>query len=92
VTATTRPEKRPTSSSSDLTDAVRCGHPATGACKRIVRQLNDRRIDVVQAAATLPNISAKQRVGTRPSRVTEMTTERAGGQYLPGPLAVSRQR
>jgi hypothetical protein len=46
-----------------LTDAVRFEHHVTEAYKSIVRQPYDRRADVVQAAATVPNISAKHEGG-----------------------------
>lgn len=46
-----------------LADAVRFEHHVTEACKSIVRQPYDRRADVVQAAATVPNISAKHEGG-----------------------------
>jgi len=42
-----------------LTDAVRFEHHVTEAYKSIVRQPYDRLTDVVEAAATVPNISAK---------------------------------
>jgi hypothetical protein len=47
----------------ELTDAVRFEHHVTEAFKSIVRQPYDRRTDVVQAATTLPNISAKHEGG-----------------------------
>jgi hypothetical protein len=46
-----------------LTDAVRFEHHVTEAFKSIVRQPYDRRTDVVEAAATVPNISAKHEGG-----------------------------
>ena len=46
-----------------LADAVRFEHHVTEAYKNIVRQPYDRRADVVQAAATVPNISAKHEGG-----------------------------
>jgi hypothetical protein len=46
-----------------LADAVRFEHHVTEAYKSIVRQPYDRRADVVQAAATVPNISAKHEGG-----------------------------
>jgi hypothetical protein len=46
-----------------LTDAVRFEHHVTEAYRNIVRQPYDRRADVVQAAATVPNISAKHEGG-----------------------------
>lgn len=46
-----------------LRDAVRFEHHVTEAYKSIVRQPYDRRADVVQAAATVPNISAKHEGG-----------------------------
>ena len=42
-----------------LADAVRFEHHVTEAYKNIVRQPYDRRADVVAAASTVPNISAK---------------------------------
>ena len=47
----------------DLTDAVRFEHHVTEAYKSIVRQPYERRGDVVQAAATVPNLSAKHEGG-----------------------------
>jgi len=49
-----------------LTDAVRFEHHVTEAYKSIVRQPYDRRRDVVAAAASVPNISAKHE-GADPS-------------------------
>ncbi len=46
-----------------LTDAVRFEHHVTEAYRNIVRQPYDRRADVVQAAATVSNISAKHEGG-----------------------------
>jgi hypothetical protein len=46
-----------------LADAVRFEHHVTEAYKSIVRQPYDRRADVVQAATTVPNISAKHEGG-----------------------------
>jgi hypothetical protein len=46
-----------------LADSVRFEHHVTEAYKSIVRQPYDRRADVVQAAATVPNISAKHEGG-----------------------------
>ena len=46
-----------------LADAVRFEHHVTEAYKSIVRQPYDRRADVVQAAATVPNVSAKHEGG-----------------------------
>jgi len=46
-----------------LADAVRFEHHVTEAYRSIVRQPYDRRADVVQAAATVPNISAKHEGG-----------------------------
>jgi hypothetical protein len=46
-----------------LSDAVRFEHHVTEAYKSIVRQPYDRRADVVRAAATVPNISAKHEGG-----------------------------
>jgi len=46
-----------------LRDAVRFEHHVTEAYKSIVRQPYDRRADIVQAAATVPNISAKHEGG-----------------------------
>ena len=46
-----------------LADAVRFEHHVTEAYKSIVRQPYDRRTDIVQAAATVPNISAKHEGG-----------------------------
>jgi hypothetical protein len=46
-----------------LAEAVRFEHHVTEAYKSIVRQPYDRRADVVQAAASVPNISAKHEGG-----------------------------
>jgi hypothetical protein len=46
-----------------LSDAVRFEHHVTEAYKSIVRQPYERRDDVVQAAATVPNLSAKHEGG-----------------------------
>jgi hypothetical protein len=46
-----------------LTDAVRFEHHATEAYKSIVRQPYDRRSDVVEAAASVRNLSAKHEGG-----------------------------
>jgi hypothetical protein len=46
-----------------LTDSVRFEHHVTEAYRSIVRQPYDRRTDVVEAAATVPNISAKHEGG-----------------------------
>jgi hypothetical protein len=46
-----------------LADAVRFEHHVTEAYKNIVRQPYDRRADVLQAAATVPNLSAKHEGG-----------------------------
>ena len=46
-----------------LADAVRFEHHVTEAYKSIVRQPYDRRADVMRAAATVPNISAKHEGG-----------------------------
>lgn len=46
-----------------LTDEVRFEHHVTEAYKSIVRQPYDRHADVVAAAATVPNISAKHEGG-----------------------------
>jgi hypothetical protein len=46
-----------------LTDAVRLEHHVTEAYRSIVRQPYDRRDDVVRAAASVPNISAKHEGG-----------------------------
>ncbi len=46
-----------------LDDAVRFEHHVTEAHKNIVRQPYNRRADVVQAAATVPNVSAKHEGG-----------------------------
>ncbi len=46
-----------------LEDALRFEHHVTEAYKSIVRQPYDRRADVVQAAATVPNVSAKHEGG-----------------------------
>jgi hypothetical protein len=46
-----------------LADAVRFEHHVTEAYRSIVRQPYDRRDDVVRAAATVPNISAKHEGG-----------------------------
>jgi hypothetical protein len=46
-----------------LTDAVRFEHHATEAYRSIVRQPYDRRADIVQAAAIVPNMSAKHEGG-----------------------------
>ncbi len=46
-----------------LTDAVRFEHHVTEAYRSIVRQPYDRRDDVVRAAASVPNISAKHEGG-----------------------------
>jgi hypothetical protein len=46
-----------------LADAVRFEHHVTEAYKNIVRQPYDRRTDVVQAAASVPNLSAKHEGG-----------------------------
>jgi hypothetical protein len=46
-----------------LTDAVRFEHHVTEAYKSIVRQPYDRRADVVEAAASVPNVSAKHEGG-----------------------------
>jgi hypothetical protein len=46
-----------------LSDAVRFEHHVTEAYKSIVRQPYDRRADVVEASATVPNISAKHEGG-----------------------------
>lgn len=46
-----------------LAEAVRFEHHVTEAYKSIVRQPYDRRADVVQAASTVPNISAKHEGG-----------------------------
>jgi len=47
----------------ELNDAVRFEHHVTEAYKNIVRQPYDRRADVVRAAASVPNISAKHEGG-----------------------------
>jgi len=46
-----------------LAEAVRFEHHVTEAYRSIVRQPYDRRADVVRAAATVPNISAKHEGG-----------------------------
>jgi hypothetical protein len=46
-----------------LADSVRFEHHVTEAFRSIVRQPYDRRADVVRAAATVPNISAKHEGG-----------------------------
>jgi len=46
-----------------LTEAVRFEHHVTEAYKSIVRQPYDRRADVVRAASSVPNISAKHEGG-----------------------------
>jgi hypothetical protein len=46
-----------------LADAVRFEHHVTEAYRSIVRQPYDRRSDVVQAAASVPNLSAKHEGG-----------------------------
>ena len=46
-----------------LTDAVRFEHHVTEAYRSIVRQPYDRRDDVVRAAASVPNVSAKHEGG-----------------------------
>ena len=46
-----------------LAEAVRFEHHVTEAYKSIVRQPYDRRDDIVRAAATVPNISAKHEGG-----------------------------
>jgi hypothetical protein len=47
----------------ELSDSVRFEHHVTEAYKSIVRQPYDRRADVVRAAASVPNISAKHEGG-----------------------------
>ncbi len=78
-----------------LTDHVRFEHHVTEAYKSIVRQPYDRRADVVQAAATVANLSAKHEGGdpavrgrSRPPQRHLRLLHAAGRHRAPGLLPV----